>query len=69
VGQDKECYKGDLVFLKIRIFFAKGLDRQISDLPVGWFRRVTERTKNSGDAAKAASGAFADLHASSTKAT
>jgi hypothetical protein len=35
VGRDGEGYKADLAFRKTRIFLQKGLDRQISDLPVG----------------------------------
>jgi len=38
VGQDGEGYTGDLRLRKTRIFLQKGLDMQISDLPVGSFR-------------------------------
>ena len=35
VGRDGESYKGDLGLRKTRIFLQMGLDRQITDLPVG----------------------------------
>ena len=47
VGQDGEGYKGDLRFRKIRIFLQMGLDRQISDLPVGYVDRPVRRPSKS----------------------